>query len=43
MSEGPVPDDMAQEVEARRAELVERVSEVRRAWPCCARDTRLLA
>lgn len=29
MIEGPVPPDMAEEVEARRAELVERVSEVR--------------
>jgi elongation factor G len=29
IQEGPVPADMADEVEARRAELVERVSEVR--------------
>jgi hypothetical protein len=28
MSEGAVPDDLAAEVEAKRAELVERVSEV---------------
>lgn len=27
--EGPVPADLAEEVEARRAELIERVSEVR--------------
>lgn len=29
MSEGPVPPELSEEVEARRAELVERVSEVR--------------
>jgi len=28
MSEGPMPEEMKEEVEARRAELVERVSEV---------------
>jgi elongation factor G len=33
MLEGPVPPELADEVEARRAELVERVSEVGKgAW-----------
>ena len=32
MVEGPVPADMQEEVETRRAELVERVSEVSTQW-----------
>lgn len=33
--QGPVPADLAQEVEAKRAELVEKVSEVGSSTKCC--------